>query len=227
MKIELYPKAQLESTWKRDKEQYARAAVQPPLCLRCGRPLHQNLSHNVLSRHIDVKICSGCGADEAVRAASGQPLPLLEWQAVKNGLLEPDTQSKIVLLTPICSFAEIFEQTKQDGTSALEHPVSEVAYSRSDYDGRKWWSTWFDCQKERPKPALCQEIDQFQNALFNMPELKTLDTMRRLCSFAESTTCESEFNLYSETSHFHIWLWLITRFRDYNLYVHYYCKQQV
>ena len=49
--------------------------------------------------------------------------------------------------------------------------------------------------------------------------------MKRLCSVcAEPTRDETEFNLYAETPHTQIWLRLITRFRDYNLYVHYYLK---
>lgn len=224
MKIKIYPKAQLESVWKKDKAQYTQDTVQPPLCLRCGRPLRHELAANALSRYADVMICSGCGADEALRDAKGQPLPLLEWQAVKDGLPELADKGRIVLLTPACSFPEIFENTKKDGNSVLSHPASEVAYSRSDYDGRRWWSSWFDIQKERPSHDLCVEIDQFQNALFQMPEFKTLDTMRRLCRIAQPTSSASEFNLYSETGHFFIWLRLTTQFRDYNLRVHYYLK---
>ncbi|RFZ77651.1 hypothetical protein DS742_17375 [Lacrimispora amygdalina] len=162
--------------------------------------------------------------DEALRDAQGQPLPLLEWQAVKNGLQEMNIKGNDTFLTSLCTFSEVFEDSKRIGNSAQAHPVKEVVYSRSDYDGCKWWSTWFDCQKERPSQALCQEIDQFQTTLFQMPEMKTLDTMRQLCRFAQPTSSDSEFNLYSETEHFFIWLRLITRFRDYNLYVHYYLK---
>ena len=48
--------------------------------------------------------------------------------------------------------------------------------------------------------------------------------MEQLCYFAESTYDSTEYNLYSETDHFHIWLRLIFRKRDYNLRVHYYLK---
>lgn len=36
--------------------------------------------------------------------------------------------------------------------------------------------------------------------------------------YAQTTSDSTEYNLYSETEHFHIWLRLITRNRDYNLY---------
>lgn len=224
MKIKLYPKAQLESAWKKTKVQYTPEAAQAPLCLRCGQPLYRNLSHNALSRYIDVMICSSCGMDEAIRDSQEQPLPLLEWKAVKNGLSETNFKSGVAILTPVCPFLDVFKDTEQVGNSALARPAKEAVYSRSDFDGHKWWSSWFDCQKERLKQTLCQEIDQFQNSLFEMPEMKNLDTMSHLCRFAQPISSDSEFNLYSETEHFFVWLRLITRFRDYNLYVHYYMK---
>ena len=47
----------------------------------------------------------------------------------------------------------------------------------------------------------------------------------RFCRwYAQPTSEPTEFNLYSETAHFCIWLRLITRHRDYNVYVHYYLK---
>lgn len=134
----------------------------------------------------------------------------------KKGQCKPD-------LTAHCGFAHVFEQPKRK-LAFGERPESEVVYSRSDYDGRKWWTTWWDCQPEKPAADLVQEIDRFQNALFAMPEFRTLDAMRRLCAGAQTTNDPTEFNLYAETEHFYIWLRLITRSRDYNLYVHYFLK---
>ena len=134
----------------------------------------------------------------------------------------PETGSKghdLALLVSNCSFLELFQHN-----TAGFRPASEVAYSRSDYDGRRWWTTWHQCQKERPTLDVAHEIDAFQNALFSLPELQSLTTMKQLCEQAEATNEPTEFNLYSETEHFHIWLRLITRFRDYNVYVHYYLK---
>lgn len=73
---------------------------------------------------------------------------------------------------------------------------------------------------------MTQEIDGFHNGLFEMPEMKTLDTMRRFCSYAQPTSSHSEYNLYAEAEHFYIWLRMITRTKDCNLYVHYYIKEE-
>ena len=155
--------------------------------------------------------------DEALRDANRCPLPLTEWAAVKNGLSQQQTDFENPLLTTSCTFEDLFQQGSR--------PASEIAYSRSDYDGWKWWTTWHQCQKDTPVLEVAREIDAFQNALFQLPEFRNLDTLTRFCrGYAQPTSEPTEFNLYSETAHFCIWLRLITRHRDYNVYVHYYLK---
>ena len=155
--------------------------------------------------------------DEALRDANRCPLPLTEWAAVKNGLSQQQTDFEDPLLTTSCIFEDLFQQGSR--------PASEIAYSRSDYDGWKWWTTWHQCQKDTPVLEAAREIDAFQNALFQLPEFLNLDTLTRFCRrYAQPTSEPTEFNLYSETAHFYIWLRLVTRHQDYNAYVHYYLK---
>lgn len=128
------------------------------------------------------------------------------------------------ILRPVCDFKHVFQKLKSMPYSSAGRPESLVAYSRSDYNGCRWYTTWFDGPAERPSKELIQEIDAFQNALFDLPELEKLYTMERLRYFAEPTGDKTEYNLYSETEHFHIWIRLIFRQQDYNLYVNYYKK---
>jgi len=59
-----------------------------------------------------------------------------------------------------------------------------------------------------------------------LPEFENLDMLRFFCKENAAPTSErTEFNLYSETEHFFIWLRMITRERDYNLYVSFYMKR--
>lgn len=225
MKILFYPKQLLEVIWCEDKKAFAPDAKEPPMCLRCGSPLNRRLIVNSLSRYADIYICESCGADEAMRDAFGEPLPLMEWA----GLSDPHKENFLknessVFLTPVCTFQEIFQNIEKIPSYNFGHPVTEVAYSRSDYDGHQWWTTWHHCQKEKTPPELASEIDQFQNALFKIKEFKTLASMKLFCRQAEKTSNSTEYNLYSETTHFYIWLRMITRPKDYNLYVHFYQK---
>lgn len=225
MKILLYPKQLLETMWSEDKKTFSADTKEPPMCLRCGRTLNRRLVINPLSRYADVHICEACGADEAMQDAFGKPLPLMEW----TGLSDPRSaefqkEKSAVFLTPVCTFREIFQDIKKLPGYSIGHPVSEIVYSRSDYDGHQWWTTWHSCREEKAKPDLVNEIDQFQDALFKMKEFQTLASMNRLCRQAEKTSSSTEYNLYSETANLRVWLRMITRPRDYNLYVHFYEK---
>ena len=130
MKIRIYPQSLLETVWQQDKLLFTPEAAQPPLCLRCGQPLDRRLVINALSRYADVHICEACGMDEALRDANRCPLPLTEWAAVKNGLSQQRTDFEDPLLTTSCTFEDLFQQGSR--------PASEIAYSRSDYDGWKF-----------------------------------------------------------------------------------------
>lgn len=228
MDITIYPKSCLEELWQLDKQRFTPDAESVPFCLRCGKPLAQQLPVNAMSRYANVYICQTCGMDEALRDAVGEPLPLWEWHAVaseRTGLFSlTDTA-----LVPTCTFEHIFSGPKKRfPLSSVEHPVSEAAYSRSYYNGRKWFRTWFQSDEDKLESHLCKEIDLFSDALLAMPELKTLRAMERMCrSCAQRTTSPTDFNLFSETEHFCIWLQMVTRERDYNLYVHFYQKSQI
>lgn len=218
MKIELYPKNRLEALWKEDKRWFSNSIGPIPKCLRCGALLDSQLLINPLSRHADIHVCNQCGTDEALRDAGKAVLPFSCWHGMEDSRLKDLPKSKNSALTSFCTFSGIFHDERK--------ATSKIAYSRSDYDGHRWWTTWNRCQEEPTPEHLTREIDQFQSALFCMKEFQTLDTMRRLCMLAEPTNSPIEFNLYSETEHLYIWLRMITQFRNYNLYVYYYMKEQ-
>ncbi len=226
MKLLLYPKGLLEAAWRKDKKLYADGvAADPPKCQRCGTPLAPHLMATALSRYADVHICNACGMDEALQDAAHVPLPLEEWDAVKCNRLPASEKGHVCYLKTSCTFEEVFQDTYTPPMQATRRPVSEVAYSRSDYDGYRWWTTWHDGNEKKSAPEQMKEIDEFQSALFKLPAFKTLDTMQRFCRYAQPISEATEFNLYSETDHLYIWIRLITRFRDYNVYIHYYSKE--
>ena len=142
MKISIYPKDLLESAWKKDKRLLTCDTDNPPCCLRCGQPLEQQLTANSLSRYLNVYVCHSCGADEAVRDYQKKPLPLSEWHAITNRRFLYQKQNKHPLLMPSCSFSKIFKNTARDFKKTSSFSANEAVYSRSDYDGYKWWTTW-------------------------------------------------------------------------------------
>ena len=224
-RIRLYPKYDLELAWRLRKERFE-SSDEYRTCMRCGGQMRPRLAENALSRAMDVHVCPDCGMDEAFRDAYGDALPVSEWHIVKHHYFGEHEDPNTFRLLPTCSFQKIFDGPKKKlPLSSLNYPVSLVAYSRSDYDGRQWWTNWFGRPEDKPDKELSQEIDAFQNALMKLPEFHTLRDMRRMCGlFASPTSEKTEFNLYSETDNYYIWLRLITREQDYNLYVHYYLK---
>ena len=226
VRIRLYPKHDLELAWMVQKENFDLNDPAYRTCMRCGKQMRPRLAENALSRAMNVHVCPDCGMDEALRDAYGDVLPVSEWYAVKHHHFGEHDDPQFSRLLPTCSFTQIYHNPKKKlPLSSLEYPVSLVSYSRSDYDGRQWWTYWFGRPEDKPSQELSQEIDAFQNALMKLPEFQTLRDMKRMCGlFASPTSEKTEFNMYSETDNFYIWMHLITRERDYNLYVHYYLK---
>lgn len=223
--MRIYPKLELLNTWAIDRTRFCPDATKPPLCLRCGQPLSPVLAHNALSRYVDVYICDACGTDEALCDAIRMPKRFINWDAVRRGRLKVPSDDDAWVLTPTCSFYHIYLDNCED-QMGYKSPKTELCYSRSDYDGWKWWTTWFTLHEELKTSERVTEIDRFMEALFAMPEMASLDTMRRMCRvYAEPTSEATELNLYCDTEHFHVWVRLITRERDYNLYVHFYVTQ--
>lgn len=226
LRIKIYPKSDLELLWRVRRSDFDNGSPEALTCMRCGAPMRRQLSENALSRAMDVHICPACGMDEALRDAADDVLPVSEWYIVKHHYFgEHDTPNSAVLV-PTCSFEDIYSGPKKKlPLSCLDYPVSLVAYSRSDYDGRQWWTTWFTDETARPEKELAKEIDAFQDALLGLPEFQTLWDMKRMCkSYAQRTSDRTEFHLYSQTEHFNIWLRMVTREKDYNLYVYYYLR---
>ena len=162
--------------------------------------------------------------DEAIRDATGEILPVSEWYVVKHHYFGENEPTNTSRLLRDCNFQRVFSGSKKTlPLNSVLYPASLIAYSRSDYDGYQWWTTWFHGQEEKALPEVAYEMDAFMDALFALPEFKTLRSMKRTCKlYAEPTAEQTEYNLYSETEHLYIWLRLITRERDYNLYVYFY-----
>ena len=229
MDISIYPKKELLDKWSEGKKWYKTAAGNPPKCLRCGQPMPPKLSHSALSRYIDVQICAGCGTEEAMLDWDGKALPLWKWHTVLTAKVPAAPAEGEVLLAPACGFSEVFEQPRREVWGHSNgFPMSELCYARANYDGYRWHTTWTHCRDLPKDAALIGEVNGFYDALLALPEFQNLHTLRKMCkSCAEIVTEEdlNTYNLFAETPHFHVWLRLITRERDYNLYCHYYYKE--
>lgn len=223
-RVVIYPKYDLELAWLVSKSHFDIDRPEYRTCMRCGQKMRYPLAQNALSRALDVYVCPECGMDEAIRDATGEILPVSEWYVVKHHYFGENEPTNTSRLLRDCNFQRVFSGSKKTlPLNSVLSPASLIAYSRSDYDGYQWWTTWFHGQEEKALPEVAYEMDAFMDALFALPEFKTLRSMKRTCKlYAEPTAEQTEYNLYSETEHLYIWLRLITRERDYNLYVYFY-----
>ncbi len=117
-----------------------------------------------------------------------------------------------------CSFSDVFAQK-----------LLPQVCCRLDFDGTKWRMGWSKPEQKGSNVATgeiyAEEMDSFQKEFMAKPEMKNLDTMKDYCKKeAEPTNYPTEFNLYSETEHYNVWMRLITRARDYNMYIKFYPK---
>ncbi len=120
-------------------------------------------------------------------------------------------------LVPNLPFDDVWSHKDEDGT-----PVSEVGYIRADHDGHRWWNTCWRKHRELESPEITAEIDALYEAFKEM--LPDLPTMTNWCWHNARRVSDDEFNAYYVGVYGCYWLRMITRRRDYNLYLHCYSK---
>ena len=225
-KVRLYMKSKdiLENIWSMELKKHKEG--RECACLRCGNTLAEKLAYNSLSRYADVYVCSDCGLDEAIKEFlpdNGHPLNFKEWNIFKSltkteaAYLEVPKEK--YLLSAECGFGEVFKAKK----TGMKQTVLEAAYSRSYFCDDCWDTRWF-LNSPMLNDELSYELEAFMIALLAMPEFSNLNSVKRAVAAAELSSNPSEFNLYTETYNFHIWIRMNIKSDNGGLHVHYYKK---
>ena len=126
-----------------------------------------------------------------------------------------------------CPFPEVFEEWEysEDGWNRV--PRRKIGHIRADYQGR-WWNTTWPCHPALATKEIAAEIDRVYEALTAKDALKDLPTLARFCEAHPEACADPEFRqeynffLVGEACDF--WIRLITRERDYNLYLNAFTK---
>lgn len=123
-------------------------------------------------------------------------------------------------LTRYCNFADTFN--RKDHT---KHPISEMGYMRADHDGRQWWTTAHPVHEDLYSKPRAKELDSVTDAIIS--SFKNLDELESFCVLhAEDLRSGNEYNLYFEGQECNYWIRAIIRRKDYNLYIHAFCKTE-
>lgn len=129
-----------------------------------------------------------------------------------------------------CPFQETLDDTELVDGCSFPVPRLKIGHIRADHDGWRWHNTVWSCHSNLATPEICREIDRVYDKLTAADALKDLPALRRFCAEHMDACIDKEFQ--QEFSFFHVgkhcdfWVKLITREKDYNLYLNAYAKGQ-
>jgi hypothetical protein len=132
-------------------------------------------------------------------------------------------------LTVDCPFREIFDDTEPTEGSIISYPRSKICHIRADHDGWRWYNTVWPCHDELATPEMKREIDATYEELTARDALRNLALVARYCVSHPEARCSSsqtEYDFYLEGELCNYWLRLITRPKDYNIYLNAYAKRR-
>ena len=134
----------------------------------------------------------------------------------------------LTLLRTGCPFLEVFQDMEELEGTVSKVPRLKVGHIRADYNGRRWWNTAWPCHPALATEDVKKEIDEIYVALTAKDALSDLDTLRQFC-WSHPEACadrefQQEYHFYLEGTHCNFWIRLITRMRDYNIYLNAYAK---
>ncbi len=136
----------------------------------------------------------------------------------------------LVRLKTDCSFAEVFQDTEHLEDDFRDVPRLKIGHIRADHNGCRWYNTVWPCHPDLAADEVKREIDAVYAALTAKDALADLDTLVHFCQ-SHPEACidpqfKQEYNFYLEGEACNFWIRLITRPRDYNLYLNAFAKSK-
>lgn len=131
-------------------------------------------------------------------------------------------------LKTACPFPEVFEVLDTSDGPGKDEPCRKIGHIRADFDNYRWWNTVWGAHWDLATAEIKAEMNRTYEALIEENALHDLNALRRFCwSHPEaqaSQKSDDEFNFFlvGETCDF--WVRLITRDKDYNMYLSAYAK---
>lgn len=127
-----------------------------------------------------------------------------------------------------CPFPDVFQDMEKPEGSFISVPRRKIGHIRADHNGHRWWNTVWISHSELITPAVAAEMDQLYDALTDSDALADFETLVHFChSHPEARMHPAEvqeYNFYLEGTLCNFWVRLITRWRDYNMYLHAFIK---
>lgn len=215
METRIWPKHSIEMLYKKEMEVHKEMSDYVR-CYRCGKVMRRSTCGSwAISRQLDVDVCSSCGIDEALRSVSGRCLPILNWDVTARSEIQ-DAKALLcdrILLTPVCDFQDVFQGDAN---------VHKICHMRAYYDGEAWIQDWIPGMKY--DKSYVADVKEFASSFFLNEDMADEYSMLRLFPVAEQTADPTEVNLYAVQDRFCVWIRLISRSKDYHVYLNFYEK---
>lgn len=186
---------------------------------------------NELTQNDTVNFCTLCKGENCNDSSVCRKGITAWFRAKADEFMETSGYDGILgRLKTVCPFPEVFEDVDDADAYGPGEPRRKICHIRADYDDYRWWSAVWGCHYDLATPKMTNEIDRTYEALTAHDALHDLNALRRFCwSHPEAQTspeADEEFNFFlvGETCDF--WVRLITRDKDYNMYLSAYAKAE-
>lgn len=131
-------------------------------------------------------------------------------------------------LKTVCPFPEVYEDLDMTDGPGRGNPRRKIGHIRADYDGYRWWSTVWGTHADLATAEIKAEVDSIYEALTAKDALHNLNALRRFCwsrpEAQHSPEVDDDFNFYLTGETCDFWVRLITREKEYNMYLSVYAK---
>lgn len=133
-------------------------------------------------------------------------------------------------LKTVCPFPEVFEDVDDADGPGNGQPRRKICHIRADYDNYRWWNSVWACHSDLASKEMKDEIIRTYDELTAYDALRDLNALRQFCWCHPEAKVDAgladEFNFYLEGKTCDFWIRLITRDKDYNMYLHAYAKAE-
>ena len=115
-----------------------------------------------------------------------------------------------------------FKLTKEQPFNTEGH--QRICYNRLFHDGYSWGNRWFDCCEKVVDPKMIKDMNDMSDFMRTRLKKGLPDLRKIVARYQLESIGDEEYNLFSETPRLYIWIRLINRRGDYNMYIYFYSK---